>query len=62
MVGKGGHSHPFLDEPLSRNPPFIGLSGKQNNWITLVANLYIISTLKASYFWKNVDKSGEIQT
>ena len=31
MVGKEGHSHPFLDEPLSRNPPFIGLSGKQNN-------------------------------
>ena len=44
------------------SPPFIGLSGKQKYWITLVTNLHIISTLKVSQFWKNVYKSGAIQT
>ena len=55
----------FWDSPLSRNPryspPFTVLSGKQKHQITIVTNLYIISTLKVSWFWKIVYKSGEIQ-
>ena len=34
----------------------------QKYWITHVTNLHVISTLKVSKFWKNVYKSGEIQT
>ena len=41
MVVKGGHSPPFLNEALSRNPPFIGVSGKQNNWITKICIKYL---------------------
>ena len=46
------HTPPFLRFPpfleIQISPPFIGLSGKQKYWITLVTNFYIISTLKVS--------------
>ena len=51
---------------ISRNPRclslFTGLSGKQRYWMTLLTNLYIISSLKASKFWKNIYESGKMQT
>ena len=37
---------PFLE--IQDVPPFIGLPGKQKYWITLVTNLYVISTFKVS--------------
>ena len=37
-------------------PPFIGLLGKQKYWITLVTNLYIISTLKYLNFGRMFTK------
>ena len=47
IVGKGGHNPPFLRLPpfleIQDVPTFIGVSGKQKYWITLVTNLYIIS-------------------
>ena len=55
---KGGHIPPpppppsFLRFPSFKkskmSPPFVGLSGKQKDWITILTNLYIISTLKVS--------------
>ena len=60
---KGGHTPPnpstppppppsFLRFPSFKKskmyPPFVGLSGKQKDWITFLTNLYIISTLKVS--------------
>ena len=54
IVGKEGNTPPFLRLPplpfkkSKMPPPFIVLSGKQKYWITLVTNLYIISTLKVS--------------
>ena len=42
--------------------PFIGLLGKQKSWMTLLTNLYTITTLKVYYFWKNFHESSEMQT
>ena len=47
IVGKGGHTPPILE--IQDAPTFHrSLSKKQKYWITLVINLYIISTLKVS--------------
>ena len=51
IVGKGVHTPPFLRFPpfwkSKMSPPFIGLSGKQKYWKTLLTDLYIlISTIK----------------
>ena len=51
---------PFLKSKMS--PPFRGLQGKQKCWMFLLTDLYIISTHKVSEFWKNIYKSGEMQT
>ena len=52
IAGKRGHNSPFLRLPpfleVQDVPTFIGVSGKQKYWITLVIDLYIISTLKVS--------------
>ena len=51
-----------FESHLSGHPAFIGLLGKQKYWMTLLTDLYIIFTCKVSQFWKNIHKSGEMQT
>ena len=60
ISGQNPKIPPFLESKMS--PPFIGLSGKQKYWMTLLTNLYINSTHEVSSFFKNIYQSGEMQT